>query len=191
MKTVRGQVSKAHPRGTRGEQTIQRAMDDLRRIFRRVDALSRKVESVTGLTSPQLWALKVLRETGIVDPSTLARHMRLHPSTLAKVLERLIGKGLVEWRRPRRAGGPLRVALSREGDYISSRSPAVAQELMLNGLRRLSPEGLVSVTSGIARLVSMLGAKETPAHLLFSEEINMRPARRQRPNREASSLAKS
>lgn len=161
-------------------------MDDVRRIFRRVDALSRRAERVTGLTGPQLWTLKVLRDSGVVDVSTLARRMGLHPSTLAKVLERLVSKELVEWRRPRRAGGPPQVTVTRAGEYFGSRAPAVAQELLLDGLRRLSPDGLSSVTAGVGRLVHMLGAKETPAQLLFSEEVNLRPARRTRRGRQAS-----
>lgn len=155
-------------------------MDDVRRIFRRVDSLSRRAERVTGLTSPQLWALKVLGETGCGDVPTLARRMRLHPATLGRVLEHLAEKGFVEWRRPRRAGGERRVALTGEGEYFGSRAPAVAQGLLLDGLRRLTPEGLASVCSGVQRLVHMLGAGSSPAQLLFSEEVNLRPARRAR-----------
>jgi len=158
-------------------------MDDLRRIFRRVDALSRRAARVTGLTSPRLWALKVLKVTGSVDVATLARRMGLHPSTLGGVLERLASKGLVEWRRPRRAGGLPRAAVTREGEYFGSRAPAVVQVLLLDGLKRLSPDGLTSVSAGIQRLVHMLGAQETPAQLLFSEEVNLKPARRTRRSR--------
>lgn len=149
-------------------------MDDVRRIFRRVDSLSRRAEHVTGLTSPQLWALKVLRETGCGDVPTLARCMRLHPATLGRVLEGLVEKGFIEWRRPRRAGGEPRVALTGEGEYFGSRAPAVPQGLLLDGLRRLSPEGLASVCSGVQRLVHMLGARNSPAQLLFSDEVNLR-----------------
>lgn len=155
-------------------------MDDVRRIFRRVDALSRRAERVTGLTSPQLWALKVLRESGSIDVPTLARRMGLHPSTLTGVLERLASKGLVEWRRPRRAGGLPRAAVTREGEYFGSRAPAVVQVLLLDGLKRLTPDGLASVSAGVQRLVHMLGAEETPAQLLFSEEVNLRSGRRGR-----------
>lgn len=161
-------------------------MDDVRRIFRRVDALSRRAERVTGLTSPQLWALKVLRETGCVDVPTLARQMGLHPSTLGGVLERLAGKGLVEWRRPRRTGGLPRAAVTREGEYFGSRAPAVVQVLLLDGLKRLTPDGLASVAAGTQRLVHMLGAEETPAQLLFSEEVNLQPARRARRSRKTT-----
>lgn len=153
-------------------------MDDVRRIFRRVDALSRRAERVTGLTGPQLWTLKVLTETGSTDVSTLARSMGLHDSTLARMLDRLVSKGLVEWRRPRRTGGSPRVAVSGDGEYVGARAPLVAQELLLDGLRRLSPEGRTSVSAGVNRLVRMLGAEKTPAQLLFSEEVNLRPARR-------------
>jgi len=155
-------------------------MDDVRRIFRRVDALSRRAERVTGLTSPQLWTLKVLRETGSIDVPTLARRMGLHPSTLGGVLERLVSKGFVEWRRPRRAGGLPRAAVTKEGEYFGSRAPAVAQVLLLDGLNRLTADGLASVAAGTQRLVHMLGAKETPAQLLFSDEVNLQPARRAR-----------
>jgi DNA-binding MarR family transcriptional regulator len=172
-------------RAVRSEQSIQRIIDDIRRIFRRVGTLSRRAEHVTGLTSPQLWALKVLWETGSIDVPTLARRMGLHPSTLGGVLERLVGKGLVEWRRPRRAGGLPRAAVTRDGEYFASRAPAVAQVLLLDGLKRLSVDGLASVAAGTQRLVHMLGAEETPAQLLFSDEVNLQPVRRTRRARTA------
>ena len=180
-KEIRGAGSRR--RGLRSEQSIPRIMDDVRRIFRRVDALSRRAERVTGLTSPQFWTLKVLRETGSVDVPTLARRMGLHPSTLGGVLERLVSKGLVEWRRPRRTGGLPRAAVSRDGEYFGSRAPAVAQVLLLDGLKRLSADGLASVAAGTQRLVHMLGAEGTPAQLLFSDEVNLQPARRTRRER--------
>lgn len=155
-------------------------MDDLRRSFRRIDALSRRVERVTGLTSQQLWALKTLRSAGRVDVARLARRMRLPPSTLGGVLDRLVGKGLVEWQRPRRAGGPPRASVTGAGDYLAASAPAVAQELLIEGLRRLSPNGLRNVSAGLHRLVHILGAEETPAQLLFSEEVNLSPDRRAR-----------
>lgn len=168
------------PRTGRTDQVVQRVLDDLRRVFRRVETLSRRAERVTNLSSPQLWALKTLGETGAVDVATLARRMRLHPSTLAGVLERLAGKGLIEWRSARRSGGPPRASVTAEGRYIGTRAPAVAPQLLLQGLRRLSPEGLACVSEGIHRLVVILGAKQTPAHLLFSEEVNLRVVRRAR-----------
>lgn len=179
-------IANARRRGVRSEQSIQRIMDDVRRIFRRVDALSRRAERVTGLTSPQLWALKVLREMGSVDVPTLARRMGLHPSTLGRMLERLVSRGFVEWRKPRRAGGPARAACTAKGEYFGSRAPAVAQSLLLDGLKRLTPDGLASVSAGTQRLVHMLGARETPAQLLFSEEINLQPVRPARRARKTS-----
>lgn len=175
-------------RGARSELAIQKVMDDVRRIFRRVDALSRRAERVTGLTGPQLWVLRTLREMGVVDVPTLARRMGLHPSTLDGMLERLESKGLVERRRPRRTAGRPRVALTAKGEYIAPRAPAVAQELLLDGLRQLSPDGLGGVSAGVQRLVQMLGARASPAQLLFSEEVNLRPVRRaRRSSRPASS----
>ena len=107
------------------------------------------------------------------------------------MLERLVAKALSNGDGHVAPADPPRVALTREGDYIGSRSPAVAQELLLDGLRRLSTEGLTSVSTGTARLVTMLGAKETPAQLLFSEEVNVHPGRRQRFSQKASSPGKS
>ena len=64
-------------------------IDNLRRVFQVIHEYSKKVEHTTGLTSPQLWAIKALAEAAPVMVSELARRMYLHPATVVGILTRL------------------------------------------------------------------------------------------------------
>ena len=75
-------------------ELIADTIDNLRRVFQVIQEYSKKVEHTTGLTSPQLWAIKVLAEAAPVMVSELARRMYLHPATVVGILTRLESHGL-------------------------------------------------------------------------------------------------
>ena len=54
-------------------ELIADTIDNLRRVFQVIQEYSKKVEHATGLTSPQLWAIKVLAEAAPMIVSELAR----------------------------------------------------------------------------------------------------------------------
>ncbi len=54
-------------------ELIADTIDNLRRVFQVIQEYSKKVEHATGLTSPQLWAIKVLAEAAPMTVSELAR----------------------------------------------------------------------------------------------------------------------
>jgi DNA-binding MarR family transcriptional regulator len=72
--------------------TVAEITDNLRRVFQVVNELSKKAERETGLTGPQLWAIKVIAEAAPIKVSDLARRMYLHPATVVGILDRLEGR---------------------------------------------------------------------------------------------------
>ena len=61
---------------TEKSQQIAEIIDNLRRVFQVVHGQSKKAERETGLTSPQLWTIKVISEAGSIRVSDLARRIR-------------------------------------------------------------------------------------------------------------------
>jgi MarR family transcriptional regulator, organic hydroperoxide resistance regulator len=59
-----------------------------------VNEYSKKAERETGLTGPQLWAIKVISEDAPIKVSDLARRMYLHPATVVGILDRLEARDL-------------------------------------------------------------------------------------------------
>lgn len=153
-------------------EAIARVLDNLRRVFQIVHGYSKRAERVGGLTGPQLWAVKVLSESAPVRVSDLARRMYLHPSTVVGILDRLESVGLVQRTRSTEDRRVVTVSLTVKGKQLVEKTPEVAQGLLLTGLKALPLRKLHAVESGLGLLVGVLGARNIPPRLLFSDEVN-------------------
>ncbi len=61
---------------------ISEIMDNIRRVFRMVNDKSRQAERETGITGPQLWAIKIIGDLSPVSVSDLAARRYLLVSIL-------------------------------------------------------------------------------------------------------------
>jgi DNA-binding MarR family transcriptional regulator len=152
-------------------------IDNLRRVFQVVNEQSKKGEHETGITGPQLWAIKVIAEFEPIKSSDLARKMHLHPATVVGIIDRLEARGLVERRRSTRDRRIVEIALTYNGKQKISQSPEVAQGLLVSGLEELSDKKLKNLSEGLEQLVTILGAQKIPPQLILSPEVNL-PKRR-------------
>jgi len=152
-------------------------IDNLRRVFQAINSKSKKAELETGLTGPQLWAIKVLAESAPIKLSDLARKMYLHPATVVGIIDRLEIRGLVERNRSRKDRRVVEIGLTKIGNQIVCQSPAVAQGLLLKGLEELSDNKLAVISEGLEQLAMILEAKESLPQLVLSPEVKL-PRRR-------------
>ena len=159
---------------------IAAIVDNLRRVFQVVHAQSKKAERETGLTGPQLWAIKVIADAGPIRVSDLAARMYLHPATTVGILDRLEKKGLVMRVRSQKDRRSVETTLTETGREVVARAPEVAQGLLVAGLERLSERRLKTLDNGLAQMVTLLGAQEIPVQLFLSPEINRPCARRRK-----------
>lgn len=141
----------------RGEE-IQEIIDNLRRVFQAINEYSRNAEKQTGLTGPQLWAIKLLAKTAPLRVSELAEQMFLHPATIVGIIDRLEIKGLVSRTRSREDRRAVELNLTPIGHDVAGHSPEVAQIMLLDGLGLLSDAELGCVGEGMKNLVRILGA---------------------------------
>ncbi len=155
---------------------IAAVLDNLRRMFQVVHGCSKRAERAGGLTGPQLWAVKVLSESGPVRVSELARRMYLHPSTVVGILDRLESRDLAARTRSREDRRVVTVNLTRKGRHLVSKVPEVAQGLLLTGLEGLSSRDLEDISKALEVLVKILGAHRMPPRLLFSSGLNVSKA---------------
>jgi len=148
-------------------------IDNIRRVFQAVNEYSKKAERETGLTSPQLWAIKVIAESAPIKVSELARRMYLHPATVVGILDRLEGRELVLRTRSKEDRRVVEIDLTEQGRELLTNSPEVAQGLLVKGLETLPKEKLFQLDEGLKSLVRILGAQEIPPKLLLSPEVNL------------------
>ncbi len=154
-------------------------IDNLRRVFQVVNEQSKKAEHETGLTGPQLWAIKMISESAPIKVSDLARKMYLHPATVVGILDRLEARGLVERTRSKKDRRVVEIVLTESGIQKIDQAPEVAQGLLVKGLEALSDKKLAGISDGLGQLVKILRVQEIPPQLILSPEINL-PRKRTR-----------
>jgi DNA-binding MarR family transcriptional regulator len=145
-----------------------------------VNEQSKKAERETGITGPQLWAIKVIGDLSPVRVSDLASRMYLHPATVVGILDRLELRGLVKRVRSKDDRRVVKVELTDDGKKIVTKAPQVAQGLLVAGLEGLPIKKLNEIASALEELVHILGAQELPPQLILSTEVNL-PKRNKRP----------
>lgn len=147
-------------------------VDNLRRVFQVVNEQAKKAELKTGLTGPQLWAVKVISKESPIMVTDIARRMYLHPATVVGILDRLELQGLVVRVRSTEDRRIVRVELTNKGRDLVKQSPEVASSTLVSGLEKLTQIELRSIESGMERIVKILGAQDIPPHLIQSPGIN-------------------
>lgn len=148
-------------------------IDNLRRVFQVVNEQSKRAEHETGLTGPQLWAIKVIAESESIKVSDLARKMYLHPATVVGIIDRLELRGMVVRTRSTKDRRVVEIALTDLGNEKVAQSPEVAQGLLVRGLETLSDKKLANISDGLEQLVKILGAQKIPPQLILSTEVNL------------------
>ena len=156
----------------RNTETIAEIVDNLRRVFQVVNEQSKKAEHVTGLTGPQLWAIKTIVEAEPVMVSELARRMYLHPATVVGILDRLEARGLARRTRSTQDRRVVKVELTKQGKGLVKNAPEVAQGLLVTGLEQITSRELKNIAKGLERMVEILGAQGIPPRLILSSEVN-------------------
>ncbi|MDU0460444.1 MAG: MarR family transcriptional regulator [Geobacteraceae bacterium] len=153
-------------------------VDDIRRIFQVLTEQSRKIEHETSLTGPQLWVVKILKESSPMKVSDLARRMYLHPATMVGLLDRLEAKGLLKRTRSEKDRRVVYIDLTEQGRDLEINSPEVVQNLLIGGLENLTGQELKIISEGMEQVVALLGVKDIPPKLIMSAEINAPKRRR-------------
>ncbi len=155
------------------DAVVSEIIDHIRRVFQVVHEQSKKAKRKTGITGPQLWAIKLIKELSPVRVSDLARRMYIHPATVVGILDRLESSGFVVRKRSQDDKRVVRVELTVKGKKLVVDAPQVAQGLLVVGLEKLTLKKLEAISSALDDLVIILGAQELPPQMILSPEVNL------------------
>ena len=153
--------------------TVADIIDNLRRVFQVVHEQSKKAKTKTGLTGPQLWAIKIISDSSPIRVCDLAKKIYLHPATVVGIIDRLEMQGLVARVRSKHDRRVVLVELTDNGKKLVLNAPTVAQGLLASGLEAISVSRLKMINSGLKEMVNILGAQELPPKLFLSSELNL------------------
>jgi MarR family transcriptional regulator, organic hydroperoxide resistance regulator len=130
---------------------LEPTLDFMRLLWRIEHGLQRKskqMEATLGVTGPQRLVLRIVNQFPGLSAGELARVIRLHPSTVTGVVQRLVDKGL----------------LAREGDRADRRRVQLRVRPDAKRFVRRSP---ASIESAVARVLARVPA----AHVTHARSV--------------------
>nr|WP_320133089.1 MarR family transcriptional regulator [uncultured Holophaga sp.] len=151
------------------DEKIQACMQHLRRIVKALDNYSRAVEKHFNLTGPQLWALWEVGQHGSCALKELAERMKLDPSTVVGVVDRLEAKGLLCRQPDPKDRRRISLVLTAGGETVLAQAPHPAQGHLLRGLASLGEARVEALNGSLEILVKVMEAEHLEAPFFFAE----------------------
>ncbi len=142
----------------------------LRRILRRVNEHSRMLARESGMTVPQVLALKAVAELELATPAVVARAIQLTPSTTTAVLDRLEGAGMIRRERSPDDRRKVLLVLTDEGRERAAKLPPPLQERFLERLDAIEALERGKLLDALDRIVELMDASDVDAAPLLSGE---------------------
>jgi DNA-binding MarR family transcriptional regulator len=121
-----------------------------------------------GLTGPQRFALRVIGREPDLSAGRLAGILKVHPSTLTGILQRVERRGFLMRRVDQGDRRRVRLELTPSGRAVTASSSGSIEDLVAGVLRRASP-GKLAATTGVLKAM---------VHALESDAAPVRPRRR-------------
>jgi len=150
------------------------AVEALRQLVRLLHDSARMAQGRTGISGAQLFVLRVLAEHPGLSINDLAERTMTHQSSVSVVVSRLLMRGLVARQSSPDDRRRQLVTLTARGRVLYRTSPAVAQERIVDAVRKLSPERRQGLSDGLRALADALGASRKGASMFFEDDT--RPA---------------
>jgi DNA-binding MarR family transcriptional regulator len=144
-------------------------MDGLRRIVRDLRLSAREAERGAGISGAQLFVLQALAESSAASLNDLADRTLTDQSSVSVVVKRLVERKLVTRKPSEEDGRRVELALTSAGRRLLARCPEPTQARLVASLKRLSPDELASLMSGITALEREMGTGGA-ARMFFDEE---------------------
>jgi MarR family transcriptional regulator, lower aerobic nicotinate degradation pathway regulator len=158
------------------DSEVRTTLDALRRIVRE---LRRPETGGRGrLTASQLYVLHALAGPGPISINELADRTYTHQSTVSVVAKTLAARGLLARSRSRSDARRVELTLTAAGRNALRRFPRAPQELLIDGLGRMSPASRKRLASSLTQLLLAMGISGGSVPMFFTEERTKSPRTR-------------
>ena len=144
------------------EQTITQ---QLRILFKAVQAHSKKVEKACGLSSAKLWMLHEISMTPGIRVSQLAKALSIHPSTCSNMLDKIESLQLITRDRSKSDQRTVHLYVTEKGRELLSKAPSPPQGQLSSTLQKLSEEQLEHLELGLQSFIEVLHFEDDKAAL--------------------------
>ena len=149
------------------EQTITK---QLRILFRAVQAHSRTVEKMCGLSSAQLWMLYEVSLSDGIKVSELATALSIHRSTSSNMLDKLEKKNLISRDRSKSDQRSVHIYITQQGKELLAQAPSPPQGQLSNTLTKLTSEQVTNLETSLQVFVDTLHFDDVKASMTPIQE---------------------
>lgn len=146
------------------------AVDALRRILRVMRTAATETQATLGISAAQLFVLSHLTDADGLSINELAERTLTDRSSVAAVVDRLVGRGLAERSPSPRDRRRAEVRITGAGRGLLVQAPTAPTALLVAGLARLSDPEVHTLAAALDRLVGAMHLEATPAAMFFEEE---------------------
>ena len=159
---------------------------NVRHLIQLLQTRSKKIRKDTGITGPQLLAMKTLFESPDLSISELARRIYLHPATVVGIVDRLEGQSFVKRRRSKEDLRQVNVRLTAKGKGVLRKAPGAARDLRAErfggtpGQKAQAPLSQPLAARPDSRTLGERARRKTPQGPAPKRRIHARQARRQK-----------
>ncbi|WP_419175729.1 MarR family winged helix-turn-helix transcriptional regulator [Desulfosediminicola sp.] len=135
----------------------------LRILFKAMQAHSKTVEKACGLSSAQLWMLYEVAQTPGLKVSQLATLLSIHASTCSNMLDKLERKNLIARDRSKTDQRSVHLSVTEAGKELLTMAPSPPQGKLSEALDQLGEEQLTKLESSLGSLINALNLKDDKA----------------------------
>ena len=149
------------------EQTITK---QLRILLRAVQAHSRTVEKMCGLSSAQLWMLYEVSLSDGIKVSELATTLSIHRSTSSNMLDKLEKKDLISRDRSKLDQRSVHINITQQGKELLAQAPSPPQGHLSNTLTKLTGEQVSNLETSLQVFIDTLHFDDVKASMTPIQE---------------------
>jgi DNA-binding MarR family transcriptional regulator len=120
--------------------------------------MSKRMANEIGITGPQRLVLRVVGQFPGLSASELAHIVRLHPSTITGVLQRLVTRGLLERRRDPSDSRRVRLRLKPKAGVHTRRARGTVEKAVTEALERMGPSNVRAARRVLREIAERLNA---------------------------------
>jgi MarR family transcriptional regulator, organic hydroperoxide resistance regulator len=118
--------------------------------------LSKRMNAELGVTGPQRLVLRVVGRFPGISAGELAHVLRLHPSTITGILQRLVDRGLLERTRHPHDSRRARLHLKRQAHAFTQTSSGTVEQAVKRALKRTGASSAEAARSLLTALAEQL-----------------------------------
>lgn len=144
---------------TAGESALEPVLDFMRLLWtieHRLQSTSKLMEAGLGVTGPQRLVLRIVGRSPGISAGELARVVRLHPSTITGILQRLVRKGLLVRDADPTDSRRVRLRVRDRARPLIRRSAGTVEWAIASALEHVSPQRLQHARKVLSSIATAL-----------------------------------